>query len=155
MNSFRPHFPGGLLARPEFIQVLVFAVGVHGIEEPVVAVSHELTFARQPLHRLPFEDALWAVKDRKSTRLNSSHTVISYAVFCLKKEKDTSELQSHSNLVCLLLLVKLDALAYTPGKISGNTPYRYCHNKVHRIQIKTIITCTILRHTKILIAIGL
>src|SRR5260221_1938715 len=25
--------------------------------------------------------------DRKSTRLNSSHTVISYAVFCLKKKK--------------------------------------------------------------------
>src|SRR5260221_2272312 len=26
--------------------------------------------------------------DRKSTRLNSSHTVISYAVFCLKKKKN-------------------------------------------------------------------
>src|SRR5947207_5526067 len=29
--------------------------------------------------------------DRKSTRLNSSHTVISYAVFCLKKKKNTQE----------------------------------------------------------------
>src|SRR5205807_7510943 len=28
-------------------------------------------------------------KDRKSTRLNSSHLVISYAVFCLKKKKTT------------------------------------------------------------------
>src|SRR5437588_8306758 len=28
-----------------------------------------------------------AEEDRKSTRLNSSHTVISYAVFCLKKKK--------------------------------------------------------------------
>src|SRR3954467_11435024 len=27
--------------------------------------------------------------DRKSTRLNSSHTIISYAVFCLKKKKHT------------------------------------------------------------------
>src|SRR5436190_6713298 len=27
-------------------------------------------------------------RDRKSTRLNSSHTVMSYAVFCLKKNKD-------------------------------------------------------------------
>src|SRR5437764_4085241 len=27
-------------------------------------------------------------KDRKSTRLNSSHRCISYAVFCLKKKKD-------------------------------------------------------------------
>src|SRR5260221_2947200 len=45
-----------------------------------------------------------ATVDRKSTRLNSSHTVISYAVFCLKSEEHTSELQSHSDLVCRLLL---------------------------------------------------
>src|SRR5260221_9839907 len=44
--------------------------------------------------------------DRKSTRLNSSHTVISYAVFCLRSEEHTSELQSHSDLVCRLLLEK-------------------------------------------------
>src|SRR2546426_4682035 len=31
-------------------------------------------------------------KDRKSTRLNSSHLVISYAVFCLKKKKDVSDI---------------------------------------------------------------
>src|SRR5438034_10964810 len=30
-----------------------------------------------------------AIRDRKSTRLNSSHTVISYAVFCLKKKRLT------------------------------------------------------------------
>src|SRR5260221_9955237 len=30
--------------------------------------------------------------DRKSTRLNSSHTVISYAVFCLKKKKKRHDL---------------------------------------------------------------
>src|SRR5437762_10427678 len=30
---------------------------------------------------------LWAPEDRKSTRLNSSHRCISYAVFCLKKKK--------------------------------------------------------------------
>src|SRR5438034_8451497 len=30
-------------------------------------------------------------RDRKSTRLNSSHTVISYAVFCLKKKKTEVE----------------------------------------------------------------
>src|SRR5438034_4774766 len=29
--------------------------------------------------------------DRKSTRLNSSHTVISYAVFCLKKKKQNTQ----------------------------------------------------------------
>ena len=31
--------------------------------------------------------------DRKSTRLNSSHKPISYAVFCLKKKKKTKEKQ--------------------------------------------------------------
>src|SRR5207253_380556 len=33
-----------------------------------------------------FPDA-WRKRDRKSTRLNSSHVAISYAVFCLKKKK--------------------------------------------------------------------
>src|SRR5438034_6335209 len=33
------------------------------------------------------------VQDRKSTRLNSSHTVISYAVFCLKKKKKHNRLR--------------------------------------------------------------
>src|SRR5258708_20918053 len=31
-----------------------------------------------------------ALRDRKSTRLNSSHQIISYAVFCLKKKKKTN-----------------------------------------------------------------
>src|SRR5256885_5695129 len=33
------------------------------------------------------QDVAWVETDRKSTRLNSSHLVISYAVFCLKKKK--------------------------------------------------------------------
>src|SRR3712207_7234546 len=37
------------------------------------------------------------VEDRKSTRLNSSHANISYAVFCLKKK---NSLQSTHSLVC-------------------------------------------------------
>src|SRR5438132_7592546 len=32
-------------------------------------------------------------RDRKSTRLNFSHTVISYAVFCLKKKNKTNKLR--------------------------------------------------------------
>src|SRR5256885_5381222 len=35
------------------------------------------------------------LQDRKSTRLNSSHLVISYAVFCLKKKKRTSSATRH------------------------------------------------------------
>src|SRR5260221_8357711 len=33
-------------------------------------------------------------EDRKSTRLNSSHTVISYAVFCLKKKQNIDQIKS-------------------------------------------------------------
>src|SRR2546426_4071770 len=46
---------------------------------------------RVPLLREPLPDVdvvlFLEVGDRKSTRLNSSHLVISYAVFCLKKKK--------------------------------------------------------------------
>src|SRR5437867_9427026 len=44
------------------------------------------------------------VQDRKSTRLNSSHRTISYAVFCLKKKKKHTEL--HKNLT----LIKAECL---------------------------------------------
>src|SRR5256885_10363268 len=44
----------------------------------------------------PFREVrLFSKIDRKSTRLNSSHLVISYAVFCLKKKK-TNEYRDHT-----------------------------------------------------------
>src|SRR5256886_4466149 len=42
-------------------------------------------------------------EDRKSTRLNSSHSQISYAVFCLKKKKkpfEMSKLHTHTSPLC-------------------------------------------------------
>src|SRR5256885_5119042 len=45
---------------------------------------------RTPLHNVAWNGDVAMAKlliDRKSTRLNSSHLVISYAVFCLKKKK--------------------------------------------------------------------
>src|SRR5438034_7226346 len=54
-----------------------------GIYPPKLSAPAErldLLLQRALLVRFP-------VGDRKSTRLNSSHTVISYAVFCLKKKK--------------------------------------------------------------------
>src|SRR5258705_7892626 len=42
--------------------------------------------------------------DRKSTRLNSSHLGISYAVFCLKKKKKTTILKSLRHPSCRILL---------------------------------------------------
>src|SRR5690625_3656490 len=40
----------------------------------------------------PLWEARTEVGDRKSTRLNSSHVAISYAVFCLKKKKSITEM---------------------------------------------------------------
>src|SRR5256885_6979141 len=48
---------------------------------------------------------LYGIRDRKSTRLNSSHLVISYAVFCLKKK----------NIICVsLLYIMADLIALYP-----------------------------------------
>src|SRR5437899_8091652 len=53
--------------------------------------SHALRHRRRPAHRrqrlLPRRLGHQPLLDRKSTRLNSSHLGISYAVFCLKKKK--------------------------------------------------------------------
>src|SRR2546430_7411660 len=40
-------------------------------------------------------------QDRKSTRLNSSHSQISYAVFCLKKKKTMILTTPHHSRICL------------------------------------------------------
>src|SRR5258708_23508389 len=47
--------------------------------------------------RLPngYLGGLWGLQDRKSTRLNSSHQIISYAVFCLKKKKNRYDDMPH------------------------------------------------------------
>src|SRR3712207_7464375 len=53
-------------------------------------------FAAQVLADQPWihDDKRTVGQDRKSTRLNSSHANISYAVFCLKKKKNTSALSA-------------------------------------------------------------
>src|SRR5260221_9006931 len=48
-------------------------------------------WSRPPCGRIEEENCADVSLDRKSTRLNSSHTVISYAVFCLKKKKKEIE----------------------------------------------------------------
>src|SRR3712207_7878479 len=51
----------------------------------------------------PLMEALDQLKDRKSTRLNSSHANISYAVFCLKKKKKSTNITTIRQYVYLLL----------------------------------------------------
>src|SRR5690625_5627620 len=55
------------------------------IHRPGIAYSHARERSIAQELRIPTRG-----KDRKSTRLNSSHVAISYAVFCLKKKKKTS-----------------------------------------------------------------
>src|SRR5256885_5453022 len=51
--------------------------------------------------RASHRDAALEESDRKSTRLNSSHLVISYAVFCLKKKKNNYQpLRSELYILC-------------------------------------------------------
>src|SRR3712207_7590088 len=70
-------------------------VGAH--HAPRLAVEHaprrllgtraQRPLARAALVRRPLLPTPRVLRDRKSTRLNSSHANISYAVFCLKKKK--------------------------------------------------------------------
>src|SRR5260221_8200636 len=56
--------------------------------------------ATRSLRYLPsrYQVATKVLLDRKSTRLNSSHTVISYAVFCLKKKKKDLRLSNRNEI---------------------------------------------------------
>src|SRR5256885_10018130 len=87
-----------------FPYTTLFRSGVK-LEERPAARQHDHAvslFHRQPSHpehppgpvphfsdTRPAAHHLGVDGDRKSTRLNSSHLVISYAVFCLKKKKHT------------------------------------------------------------------
>src|SRR5258708_24824718 len=44
----------------------------------------------KPLYNWKEDKRVWKKVDRKSTRLNSSHQIISYAVFCLKKKNNNT-----------------------------------------------------------------
>src|SRR2546422_10955416 len=54
----------------------------------LAAGARGTTYLELRLNVLEFLDATPDTLDRKSTRLNSSHGYISYAVFCLKKKKN-------------------------------------------------------------------
>src|SRR5439155_8969736 len=51
-------------------------------------------------------------RDRKSTRLNSSHVAISYAVFCLKKKK---QMEATARIVSILQITDLSDLQQLPA----------------------------------------
>src|SRR5256885_3876088 len=63
-------------------------------------VDAEALLQHAPAGPLDREHAEQEVQDRKSTRLNSSHLVISYAVFCLKKKKKRHDSCEPSRPAC-------------------------------------------------------
>src|SRR2546430_6113086 len=56
----------------------------HGVDDAVDARTDRQAIGGAARNKL--------IRDRKSTRLNSSHSQISYAVFCLKKKKNKTQL---------------------------------------------------------------
>src|SRR5690606_42017653 len=64
-----------------------------GAREPdggvVVLLGGHVVDHEAELDRFHWAGSFWKRLDRKSTRLNSSHVKISYAVFCLKKKTET------------------------------------------------------------------
>src|SRR3712207_7174446 len=71
--------------RPPLVADLRQPLGLDREPEDLLAVRHQC--GRQLLALEVLRDE-WVVGDRKSTRLNSSHANISYAVFCLKKKSN-------------------------------------------------------------------
>src|SRR2546426_8744406 len=81
----------------EFARLDRQRVAVH--EVPGVAAQFPLDVGDQPRRAIKgkLRGYTWnLVEDRKSTRLNSSHLVISYAVFCLKKKKKIQLIRTHT-----------------------------------------------------------
>src|SRR5947208_11177945 len=81
---FRSEREGQILQKTTS-ELIDLALGLDG----TYYLPYQLFYSRDQLRRAyPRIDEFFAAKkDRKSTRLNSSHQIISYAVFCLKKKK--------------------------------------------------------------------
>src|SRR5580693_9901086 len=58
---------------------------------PYTTLFRSVGYVSMPIHATKTSRPGSAGTDRKSTRLNSSHSSISYAVFCLKKKKITKK----------------------------------------------------------------
>src|SRR2546427_4992039 len=67
---------------PEDLALLQYTGGTTGVPKGAM-LSHGALVANV------MQCKAWHASDRKSTRLNSSHSQISYAVFCLKKKKQS------------------------------------------------------------------
>src|SRR5256885_11451693 len=67
-------------------------------------------------------------RDRKSTRLNSSHLVISYAVFCLKKKNHKQPYIRPSTYLCYLTIRPSYGKAVSLAPVCCRYPSAYCRS---------------------------
>src|SRR2546422_8525315 len=86
---FRSHSLAGIIPVGAFLIEHILVSNATAINGPE-AYANQVKF----LGSLPME-----FQDRKSTRLNSSHGYISYAVFCLKKKKKKKSIQKYTELI--------------------------------------------------------
>src|SRR2546429_5121165 len=90
-------FPYTTLFRSKTVRLGTRSATIVGVLEPAVPYPAETEIIANVVtspHHLSATMAMISV-DRKSTRLNSSHGYISYAVFCLKKKKSQIEYRVH------------------------------------------------------------
>src|SRR5437868_9420471 len=91
------------LSLPDALPISVLPIAVRQLGDKMGSIAaFRPGFAKIQAHGA--RRASYLARDRKSTRLNSSHVSISYAVFCLKKKKNNSSLQC-SSIVTLKLRV--------------------------------------------------
>src|SRR5207249_6360139 len=79
-----PHALARYFAYKGSVAVNGVSLTVNQVED--VVEQGTLAGCRISINLIPHTIAVTTLKDRKSTRLNSSHVSISYAVFCLKKK---------------------------------------------------------------------
>src|SRR5438034_10308803 len=77
------------------IHVAIHRVESEGTAYGYLMLVHDMSFVQRRSDDTK-KYIFYLFADRKSTRLNSSHTVISYAVFCLKKKKKKTKKQKRN-----------------------------------------------------------
>src|SRR5437588_6272804 len=78
-----------MIRRPPRSTLFPYTTLFRSFFRPQPRCARAIGYFRVALQTRPLRFGQPYQQDRKSTRLNSSHTVISYAVFCLKKKKLT------------------------------------------------------------------
>src|SRR5256886_11443185 len=96
MNRFNTPLFGSLfcIASMSRIRSAIFAGGNARKQGPSLAFGHTTNVSSVP--------------DRKSTRLNSSHSQISYAVFCLKKKKKNIRVIDLEKTIRYITMIQLE-----------------------------------------------